>query len=74
MAEQAAAGFTPPYPDDDKGPMVLRTVWVLISISTLVVLARIYTKVRKTHRLYWDDFLMMLALVSREGLRQQWLY
>ncbi|KAK5124860.1 hypothetical protein LTR85_001050 [Meristemomyces frigidus] len=64
MADQAAAaGYTVPYPDDTKGPLILRTVWVLISLSTVVVAGRIYTKARKTHRLYWDDWLMILALL-----------
>ncbi|KAK4549419.1 hypothetical protein LTR36_006416 [Oleoguttula mirabilis] len=66
MADQAAAaaaaGYTVP-PDHDQGGRILRTVWVLISLSTVVVAARIYTKARKTHRLYWDDYLIFLALL-----------
>ena len=54
-----------PYPDNNKGPKLLQTIWILRSISTIVVGLRIYTKIRKTRRLYWDDALMVLALVSK---------
>lgn len=53
-----------PDPTDNKGPLLRRTVWVLISLSTVVVSFRVFSKLRKTRRLYWDDALMILALVS----------
>ncbi|CAJ2508491.1 Uu.00g135170.m01.CDS01 [Anthostomella pinea] len=53
---------TPPYPDHDQGPLLVRVVWVLIGISAATVLGRLWTKLQKTHRLYWDDFLMLVAL------------
>lgn len=62
MAEQTAT--TAPYPDDNQGPLLLRTVWGLISLATLVVCGRIYTKLLKTRRLYWDDACIIVALVG----------
>lgn len=63
-----------PYPNQNKGPRLLVAIWVLGSISVLVVLLRIYTKLRKTYRLYWDDVLMVIALVSMPELNPgQWL-
>jgi hypothetical protein len=50
-----------PYPDHNKGPELLHTIWILSTVSTIVVALRIYTKIRKTRRLYWDDGLMVLA-------------
>ncbi len=55
-----------PYPDHDKGPEILQILWTLGSISIIVVALRIYTKIRQTRRLYWDDGLMVLALVSTD--------
>ncbi|KAK5131242.1 hypothetical protein LTR08_001211 [Meristemomyces frigidus] len=64
MADMSmTAGYSVPSPDDNKGPLLLRTVWVLISISIVIVFGRIFTKWRKTHRLYWDDYLVILALL-----------
>ena len=53
-----------PNPDENRGPAVLYTTWILIAISTLVVAARLWTKIRRAHRLYYDDGLMVVALVS----------
>ena len=50
--------------DVDLAPPVLRAVWVLLSISTIVVTTRFYVKWRTTRRLYLDDYLVALALVS----------
>lgn len=66
MSVQFAVGELPPgmQTDANLGPVALRTVWSLLAISTLVVLARLVVKCKITRRVYWDDFLMVLALVS----------
>lgn len=51
--------------DIDLSPPVVRVVWVLLGISTVVVTTRLTIKYRTTRRLYLDDGLMALALVSR---------
>lgn len=56
-----------PYPDHDKGPGILQVLWILGAISIIVVALRIYTKITKTRRLYWDDTLMVLALVWKKS-------
>jgi hypothetical protein len=48
---------------DLSGPVV-RIVWVLLGMSTLVVTTRLAIKFRTTRRLYLDDGLMAFALVS----------
>jgi len=50
-------------PNDDQGPLLVRTCWALIAISIIVVGGRLYAKLFKTRRLYWDDGLMILALI-----------
>lgn len=49
---------------DLSGPVV-RIVWVLLGMSTLVVSIRLAIKYRTTRRLYLDDALMAFALVSQ---------
>ena len=50
-------------PHENQGPLLVRTCWALITISIIVVGGRLYAKMYKTRRLYWDDGLMILALV-----------
>ncbi|KAH0122956.1 hypothetical protein KCU66_g8495, partial [Aureobasidium melanogenum] len=50
-------------PDIDLSAPVVRVVWVLLGISTVVVTTRLAIKFRTTRRLYLDDGLMALALL-----------
>ncbi|KAG9772668.1 hypothetical protein KCU95_g14982, partial [Aureobasidium melanogenum] len=50
-------------PDIDLSAPVVRVVWVLLGISTVVVTTRLTIKFRTTRRLYLDDGLMALALL-----------
>ncbi|KAH0362505.1 hypothetical protein KCU65_g7975, partial [Aureobasidium melanogenum] len=49
-------------PDVDLSAPVVRVVWVLLGMSTVVVTTRLAIKFRTTRRLYLDDGLMALAL------------
>ncbi len=51
-------------PDKNQGPLLDRVVWVNLAISGVFLVARLWTKWRKTHRLYWDDGLIVLAWVG----------
>ncbi|PSK43768.1 hypothetical protein B9Z65_7282 [Elsinoe australis] len=51
-------------PDIDQGPALVRTVWVLISLSALVCAARLYIKVKIAKKIFWDDIFILLALVT----------
>jgi hypothetical protein len=50
--------------DIDLSAPVVKIVWILLAVSTLVVTTRLIIKFRSTRRLYLDDGLMALALVS----------
>jgi hypothetical protein len=52
-------------PDVDLSAPVIKIVWILLAMSTIVVTTRLVIKFRTTRRLYLDDGLMALALVSR---------
>ncbi|KAI9695654.1 MAG: hypothetical protein M1820_008501 [Bogoriella megaspora] len=49
-------------PDVNRGPLLQRAVWVLLGLSTVVILGRLLVKCKTTRRLYYDDLLMLLAL------------
>lgn len=53
-----------PYPDESRGPLMEQVLWSLISISAVVVAARVWIKLSKVRRLYTDDMCMVLSLVS----------
>jgi len=63
QSQSLESGTATSYPDINRGPLLLRTVWVLTSISVVVVAARFWSKWREVRRLYWDDVLMLLSLV-----------
>ncbi|KAI6807992.1 hypothetical protein KC332_g12302 [Hortaea werneckii] len=48
--------------NETQAPRILKTLWILVSISTIVLAARLWTKWRIARRLFVDDWLMMLAL------------
>lgn len=48
---------------DNRGPTLIRTVWTLLAISTIVLTARLLVKLKTTQRLYYDDGCMLAALV-----------
>ena len=54
----------PGNPKDDQGPAILYTIWFLIGTSALVISLRLWVKLSRTRRLYYDDVIMILALVS----------
>lgn len=46
------------------GAEMMRIVWVLLCLSTIVLTARLFVKWKSTRRLFYDDYCMMFALVS----------
>lgn len=48
-------------PHDDAGPHLVRTIWVLIGISLLFLLLRLYAKFFRHRGLWWDDHILIGA-------------
>lgn len=59
--------FDHPPADENLGPMLIKTTWSLLGISSIVVSARLFVKIRTLRKLFVDDYLMILALVSRRS-------
>jgi hypothetical protein len=46
------------------GPYLLRVVWALAGLSTLFLGLRVYCKLSRSRRLWWDDHILIAAWVS----------
>lgn len=44
--------------------MLLQATWIMISIAIPFVIARVFARIKQLGRLGWDDYLMILSLVS----------
>jgi hypothetical protein len=51
-------------PNANRGPALAITTWILLSVSSMIVLARCWAKIKIARTLFFDDALMILALVS----------
>ncbi|KAK0623837.1 hypothetical protein B0T14DRAFT_425921 [Immersiella caudata] len=48
-------------PHDDAGPHLVRTIWILIGISLVFLLLRLYAKFFRHRGLWWDDYILIGA-------------
>jgi hypothetical protein len=49
---------------ENHGPYLLRVVWALAALSTLLLGLRVYCKLSRCRRLWWDDYVLIAAWVS----------
>lgn len=54
----------PPDGDVNKGHIIIILTWTGFSISLLLVIARIWTRVKVVRAFGWDDGFIILALVN----------
>lgn len=58
-------GLNPPEGGDrDRGSVILGVTWTLTLISIIFVSLRMYSRVRLVQRIWWDDWLAVIAIVS----------
>ena len=50
---------------ENAGPLVLGVLWSEGAIGTLLMIARLYTRVVIDPMIGWDDWTMLMAIVSR---------
>jgi hypothetical protein len=48
-------------PHDDAGPHLVRTIWILIGISFVFLMLRLYAKFFRHRGLWWDDYILIGA-------------
>ncbi|KAL2179181.1 uncharacterized protein P884DRAFT_276246 [Thermothelomyces heterothallicus CBS 202.75] len=54
---------TPPGPDN-VGPYLLRVIWALAGLSTLFLGLRVYCKLSRRRRLWWDDNFLIAGWIA----------
>jgi hypothetical protein len=51
-------------PTENRGPMLVRATWIITAIGLPFLVARVCARLKHVGRLSWDDYLMILSLVS----------
>ncbi|KAK0652735.1 hypothetical protein B0T16DRAFT_369512 [Cercophora newfieldiana] len=54
-------------PVDDLGPITRISVWVLVSLALLFLLARLFCKMQRHGRFHWDDYFAIAAWLALLG-------
>lgn len=54
---------------DSRGPEILLFAWLFTGAAIIVVSLRFFTKFRITDTVGWDDFFILLSIVSLVSLR-----
>ncbi|KAF4547772.1 Hypothetical protein D9617_36g063100 [Elsinoe fawcettii] len=49
-------------PDVNQGPALVRIIWILLAISSVLCIARLLVKIRIARKIFWDDVFIVLAL------------
>ncbi len=62
MAQPFPGPMAPP--SDTRGPLLIQCTWSMASIATAVLVARVVARIKHRGKLEWDDYLMILSLVS----------
>jgi hypothetical protein len=58
--EQLAA-----LPHDNAAPKLLASIWSLFVVATIFLSLRVYCRILKRRSLWWDDYILIGAWVSR---------
>lgn len=65
-------GLPPPEGGDrDRGSIILGITWTLTLISLIFVCLRMYSRIRLVQRIWWDDWLAVIAVVSFNSYRRR---
>ncbi|KAB5523063.1 hypothetical protein GE09DRAFT_1229810 [Coniochaeta sp. 2T2.1] len=56
----------------DEGPKTSITIWALIGASGAFLIARLYCKLTRKRRLWWDDYVLQQIFLLASGCTVQW--
>jgi hypothetical protein len=51
---------------DDKGPKILAVLWTLTGLTTVMVIARVYIRLKLLRNFGTDDYLIVASMVSHD--------
>lgn len=52
-------------PHDDMGPALLAVSWTFVSLASILLGLRVYCKLASRRGLWWDDWILIIAWVSK---------
>ncbi|KAJ5626328.1 hypothetical protein N7510_002637 [Penicillium lagena] len=55
--------YPPGYLEQDKGPKILSVLWTLTGLTTILVVARVWTRIKILKNFGVDDYLIVIAMV-----------
>jgi len=61
---QSVSASPPPDGDQNQGPLVEAVTWVFTALALITVFLRLLVRLRLTHNPGWDDFWIVLAMVT----------
>jgi uncharacterized BrkB/YihY/UPF0761 family membrane protein len=57
----------------DAGPKLLASIWSLFVVATIFLALRVYCRVLKRRSLWWDDYILVGAWVSKATVLQRYV-
>ena len=57
----------PPDGDRDQGWALLAVCWAFVATAFATTILRVWVRLRLTRNLGWDDYYMMIAMVSKQS-------
>ena len=61
---QLAMGTPPPGGDRNRASEIYAFTWILEIISVILVVGRMYSRIKLTRNVWWDDWCICIAMVS----------
>ena len=55
------------FPHDHAGPRLIAAMWPLLALAALFLGLRLYCKISRHNRLWWDDYMLIASWVSGTG-------
>ena len=66
--EQVGAGEAGENAGENFGPLLNYTIWLMTGVSFTVLMLRVYCKMSRDRRLWWDDWVLKLSWVCLHPL------
>lgn len=66
LLERASPAFQQ-LTDNNRGPLIIITTYILLICSCLAVVVKIWTRLSTARKVAWTDWLMLVSIVSRSS-------
>lgn len=55
------------FSDNPRGIAIIAALWTMIAVSAIFLGFRLYTKIHRGRRLWWDDYFLVIAWVTMDS-------